>query len=93
MDLFGQLSCFYKAIDWDARIGYTHVALYTALLYQSAKKREDPFPIYRSELVRQAKICRKTYNKCMNELAAYGYIQYAPSADPAKPSTVSVKSL
>ena len=37
------------------------------------------------------RISRKTYNKCMKELQEYGYIRYKPSSNPQVGSKVQLK--
>lgn len=90
MQIFEPLSEFYKAIGDDARIGSTHISLYFALLLQwNQNQSKNPFLIVRDELMKTAKInARHTYNKCMNELDEYGYINYTPSSNPFAGSTV-----
>lgn len=90
---------FYQAIEADRRISPSHISLYMALLHtQNEYGRTNAFPVKRQVLMNKAKIlARQTYNKCMNELKDYGYIQYAPALNGSVYSriflnTIDVKS-
>ena len=84
------LSSFCALIAEDVRITPTHISLYVALL--NAWELEgciNPLLITRDVVMRAAKIsARQTYNRAMHELNDYGYIGYAPSADPRVKSKV-----
>lgn len=90
MEIFQPLSDFYKAIEDDVKINSTHISLYFALLQKwNLNQSQNPVLIVRDELMKTAKInARHTYNKCMNELDEYGYINYNPSSNPFAGSTV-----
>jgi hypothetical protein len=90
MEIFQPLSNFYKAIEDDVKINSTHISLYFALLQKwNLNQSQNPVLIVRDELMKTAKInARHTYNKCMNELDEYGYINYNPSSNPFAGSTV-----
>jgi hypothetical protein len=81
MELFPQLSGFYKAIADDRRIGSTHISIYMALFQQwNLNGGSNPVEIERAGIMKAAKInARHTYNKCMNDLEHYGYIRYEPA--------------
>ena len=93
MEIFQPLTGFFKAIENDGRIGWTHISLYFALLHKwNLDQSQNTIVVARDELMRIAKInARHTYNKCMNELDAYGYIKYTPSSNPAVGSRVELK--
>jgi hypothetical protein len=95
MEIFQPLSQFYKAIEDDAKINSTHISLYFALLQRwNLDQSSSSFLIVRDELMKTAKISsRHTYNKCMNELCEYGYIDYSPSSNPFTGSTVRLNIL
>ena len=95
MEIFQPLSDFYKAIEDDVKINSTHISLYFALLQKwNLNQSQNPVLIVRDELMKTAKInARHTYNKCMNELDEYGYINYSPSSNPFARSTVYLKQL
>lgn len=94
MKILQQLTDFYETIAEDARIGVTHICVYTALLHESnISVSGNPICINRDALMKNARISRKTYNKCMNELHKYGYIKYEPSSNPLMGSRVYLKRL
>jgi replication initiation and membrane attachment protein DnaB len=90
MELFPPLTGFYKAIADDTRIGATHISLYMALLQQwNLSGGLNPIKIHRHEIMKVAKInARDTYNRCMNNLKEFGYIQYEPSSNGSVQSLV-----
>ena len=83
MESIQQLTDFYDTIASDPRIGVSHICVYTALLHELGTTLSGP-PLYinRDNMLRKAKMCRKTYQKCMKELQEYGYIRYEPSPNP-----------
>lgn len=90
MDISPVITKFYIKIEEDARIGSTHISLYMALLHtQNLNGEASPFKIKRDVIMMRAKIqARQTYNKCMNELSSYGYINYSPASNGYDSSTV-----
>lgn len=79
-EVIRQMRAFYQVIVKDARISPTHISIYMALLNRWDGVKANPLALHRPEIMRAAKIsARQTYNKCMNELKAYGYIRYIPS--------------
>lgn len=95
MDLFPPLTGFYEAIEDDPRIGTTHISLYMALLQQwNTNGGNNPFTIARSNIMSAAKInARQTYNKCMNNLQDFGYIDYLPASSQFSDSSVFLKGI
>ena len=94
MDILQQLTDFYDTIAEDARIGVTHICLYMALVYESNTSLSgSTVCITRHILMKNARISRKTYNKCMKELQQYGYIKYEPSSNPSIGSKVYFNKL
>jgi hypothetical protein len=93
MELFHPLTIFYNAIADDARIGATHISIYMALLQQwNINGGKSPLEIKRPEIMKAAKInARHTYNRCMNNLHDFGYINYEPSANSSVKSVVKLK--
>lgn len=88
------LADFYEAILQDGRIGASHISLYVALLYQKQKENKaDHLYVYRTRLMKLAKISRRTYNRCMLDLQACGYIRYEASTDARTGSRVSFNKL
>jgi hypothetical protein len=95
MEEVKELTRFYNAIQNDARIGSSHISLYMALfqLY-NLNGFKNPIDIYRKGVMRIAKIRGiATFHKCINDLTAFGYIEYLPSYDSAKLSQVNLIQL
>ena len=94
MELFPPLTCFYKAIADDTRIGPLHISIYMALLQQwNLNGGSNPIKVSRVAIMRSAKInARHTYNKFMNNLREYGYITYEPSTNGFASSIVFLKN-
>ncbi len=92
MELFSPLSKFYNAIEKDARINTTHISLYMALLQQwNSSGGKKILKVKRDALMKSAKInARYTYNKCINDLKEFGYIDYRPSCNQFNLSDVSL---
>lgn len=95
MHPFEPMTEFYKAIADDLRINKTHISLYMALLQQwNLNQHKNSITITRVTIMKMAKIsARHTYNKAINQLQEYGYIQYLPSSNPFDYSIVHFKSL
>ncbi len=94
MELFEPLTEFYETIADDGRISATHISLYIALLQQwNLNEGKNPVIINRKSIMKAAKIARRTYNRRINELQKYGYIQYIPSSNPFSGSIVYLKRL
>lgn len=85
---------FYEAIADDVRIGISHICLYLALVNEGNHSDATGFfPIDRASLMKNARISRRTYHKCMKELREYGYIKYDPADSPFSRSRVFLKRL
>ncbi len=95
MEIFQPLIVFFDNAANDARIGATHISVYMALLRNwNLNGCKNPVAIERRSIMHQAKInARHTYNKCMNDLHAYGYIIYNPSVNYYMASTVYLQKL
>jgi hypothetical protein len=87
-----KVSTFFKAIAEEPRISATHISLYMALCQRwNENQFQNPFPITRRDLMDQAKINgRATYHKCLKDLIECGFIEYAPSCNPAVKCMVSL---
>jgi hypothetical protein len=74
----------------DQRITVWHISLYVALIHKLKENNfKNPVSITRAEVMKLAHIASiATYHKYMKELHDYGYIEYLPSYDPCKGSTV-----
>lgn len=72
---------FFAAIEKDARISVTHIAVYAAVWrYWQLSAGAGYFRVYSYEIMRLAKIsARTTYCKAMTELSQYGYLRYESS--------------
>jgi len=72
---------FLNAASEDAKLTPAHISLYMALVFCWQKSGHlHPVSVNRDEVMRLAKISgRTTYQKCIQELQAYGYIKYIPS--------------
>jgi len=92
MDILNPLLGFLSGIERDPRIRSTHVSLYMALFQQWVKnKGENPIPIVSQDLMFTAKISSSaTYHKTLRGLHEYGYINYNPSFNKMKRSTVDI---
>jgi hypothetical protein len=78
------LQSFLDASKEDPRITPFHVSLYVAIFYAwTMSGSGDPLILCKSAIMPLAKIqARSTYNQCLRDLNAFGYILYMPSYDP-----------
>jgi len=75
----------------DERLLPSHISLYMALFYYSPDKPGDYFQVSRKKLMRFSRIKSiATYHKGIRELVAWGYIDYRPSYDPYRASSVAL---
>ena len=89
-----QLSAFYEAIAEGHRIGAYHISLYISLMRLRAKYQwQVVVTIYRASICQEARMGRKTFNKCMSDLMAFGYLKYEPSTNPKGGSKVYFNKL
>lgn len=79
---------FLHRVKDDARIGPSHISVYSALVSICQQRKEQPVSFYGRELMQLAKISNRTYHQCMQDLHRLGYIQYIPSFNPAFGSVV-----
>ena len=86
------LTGFYELIAKDNRLTTAHVSLYMALFqFWNLNRFQNPISISRNEMMDISKIgSTNTYTRCLKELDTYGYIQYLPSFNPLKGSTVNL---
>ena len=84
---------FDKFIE-DSRLTTSHTSLYYSLFHLwNLSKFKNPISICRSEQMRLSKIgSANTYTRCLKQLDEWGYIQYLPSYNPLKGSTVNLYS-
>ena len=95
MELAEHFNHFYETIPDDPRISAVHISLYMALLLAFEQHaRENPVPVVRAVLMKQAKIsARSTYYKVMRELELFGYIRYHPGHNVYQESRVYMNRL
>jgi len=95
MNYIRHLNAFFSFINTDTRLSASHVSLYMALFqYWNFNRFQNPFPIYRDNMMRQSKIGSKnTYHKCIKELHEAKYIYYHPSPSKFLPVKVSLARL
>ena len=76
----------------DKRLTAFHISLYYALFFEWNENRfQNPFYIQRNEMMNASKIgSANTYTKCLKELHKFGYIEYLPSYNPNKGSTINL---
>src|SRR5574343_15812 len=76
----------------DKRLTAFHISLYYALFFEWNQNRfQKPFYIQRNEMMNASKIgSANTYTKCLKELHKFGYIEYLPSYNPNKGSTINL---
>ncbi len=76
----------------DDRLNPSHVSLYLALFqFWNMNRFHNPISINRSEVMRISKIGSKsTYHRCISELSNWNYLEYRPSKNPMKGSTVNM---
>jgi hypothetical protein len=86
------LTGFFELIAKDNRLTASHISLYMALFqFWNLNRFQNPVSIGRNEMMLISKIgSTNTYTKCLRELDKYNYIQYQPSFNPLKGSTVNL---
>ena len=72
---------FFIGIATDPRIGSTHIALFSAILYLYEQQGfQNPVRCFRTDLMPPAKIlAQATFHKTIKELSDYGYLKYESS--------------
>ena len=95
MNYIKHLTGFFEKVTVDYDLNPTHISLYIAMFQAWNQNRfTNPVNISRDELMRISKISSKaTYHKCIKELIENGYINYNPSFNPYKSSTVEILCL
>jgi len=86
------LNAFFSLVRSDKRLTSSHVSLYMALFhYWNFNRFNNPFPVYRQNLMQLSKIGSKTtYHKCIRELHGAQYIVYHPSPTRFQPVKISI---
>ena len=95
MNYIKHLTGFFEKVSTDYDLNPTHISLYMAIFQLWNQNRfQNPISISRDELMRISKISSTaTYHKCIKELQERQYVQYNPSFNPFKGSTLNVLSL
>lgn len=83
---------FLKVVQWDPRIGISHIGLYAVLF--TIKRSDGSIELFARQVIPLAKIAaRSTYYRLMRELEDYGYLMYEPSSDPRRPSRIELSAV
>src|SRR6186713_2017002 len=87
------LTRFYVSAMKDGRLTIEHIAIYMALFQLwNLNKFINPISVTRKEVMELVKITQvNVYNRCMKDLAAFGYIEYVQSFHPVLGSLVHLK--
>ena len=93
MKLAQQADDFLLKASNDARLLPSHISLFMAMFYYSPDHPGETFQVCRRKLMRFSRIKSiATYHKCLKDLQEYGYIDYQPSYDPYRASSVALLS-
>lgn len=92
VNYISQLTAVITKFAEDDRLNTAHVSLYLALFqFWNLNRFENPISLNRSEAMRVSKIGSKsTYHRCINELSEWKYLEYLPSKNPMKGSTINM---
>ena len=90
MNYIKQLTAALEKFTKDDRLNPTHISMYLALFqYWNLSRFSNPISISRNEIMQLSKIGSKvTYHKCIKDLHYWSYLEYRPSHNPFKGSTV-----
>jgi hypothetical protein len=83
---------WFAKVQADDRLYPSHISLYLALFQLwNANRFNNPISVARSEVMKLSKIgSTNTYTKCLKDLHKWGYLDYQPSFNPFKGSTVNL---
>ena len=83
---------FFERVIEDDRLNPSHISMYVSLFQLwSLNQFRNPFRICREEVMNLGKIKSiATYHKCIRELYEAGFINYSPSYDSYKGSTIEI---
>ncbi len=86
------LNTWFEKVQADIRLNPTHISLYLALFQMwNLNRFKNPISVARSEVMKLSKIgSANTYTKCIKQLNDWGYIEYFPSYNPLKGSTINL---
>lgn len=92
MNALTALKLFLNRVENDPRIRSTHISAYMALYQEWLSKGCPPtFDVTRHKLMALAKISSSaTWHRAIRALDEYGYINYTPTFNKMKKSTVSI---
>ena len=92
VNYIAHLNGYFARVEADARLNSSHLGLYMALFQLWNMNRfRNPISVARQELMHLSKIgSTNTYTRCMRELHEWDYIDYHPSHNPLKGSTVNM---
>jgi hypothetical protein len=92
MNYIKHLNGVMQQFSKDSRLNSTHISLYIGLFYVWNYNRFPvKFFINREEIMKQSKIgSTTTYHRCIKELDHWKYIEYYPSHNPFKGSSVKM---
>ena len=92
MNYIRHLNSFYNFVKKDDQLTSSHLSLYMALFqYWNYNRFQNPFPIYRDNLMQLSKIGSKnTYHKCIKDLHLAKYIYYHQPASKFQPVKISI---
>ncbi len=95
MNYIRHLNAFYSFVKSDDQLTSSHLSLYMALFqYWNYNRFQNPFPIYRDNLMQLSKIGSKnTYHKCIKDLHLARYIFYHQPLSKFQPVKISIKRL
>lgn len=90
VNYISHLNAWFEKSFEDERLQSSHMSLYMALFqFWNMNRFQNPFTIYRDEIMKAAKIGSKTtYTKCLKDLHTWQYIKYDPSFNPHRGSQV-----
>src|SRR4051794_21843333 len=94
MNYIRHMNAFFNHIKSDHRLSAPHVSLYMALFqYWNFNRFNNPFSIYRENIMQLSKLSKNTYHKALRQLHEYKYIYYHPQTSKFQPVRISVVRL
>src|ERR1044071_2395558 len=94
MNYIRHLNAFFSFVRSDNRLTSSHVSLYIALFnYWNFNRFQNPFSIYRENIMQLSKLSKNTYHKCLKELHEAKYIYYHPSPSKFQAVRISIVRL
>jgi hypothetical protein len=91
MNYIRHLNAFFSYVKTDHRLTASHVSLYLALFhYWNFNRFNNPFSIYRDNIMQLSKLSKNTYHKCLKQLHESKYIYYHPSPSKFQAVRISI---